>query len=183
MSEIDQETLASSGGGKADRIAPDMVKTASDVISSMPPEELKSMLEMDTSFPGNNPLLKRDSSDHGSGMVNVTPDMLKTASDMMNQMPAEELQKMFKMASTLSGPDPASTEGGLQSNGSRLNTNSEAQKIQEDSTFKEDIGESSTSRGVLLSRNAPQPSFPTSDFDMQEQVRNQMKNPAIREVY
>lgn len=190
MSQADQETLASLGGENTNKkISPDMVKTASNVISNMPPEEFQRMLEMATSFQGDNPLLKRDfsyaslsSSNHGSGMPNVTPDMLQTASDMMNKMPAEELQNMFKMASTLSGKDPASTEGTLQSNGFRLNTDSEAQKIQGHSTFNEDIGESSTSRVGLNSRNASQPSFPSSSSDMQEQVRNQMKNPAMREM-
>ncbi|CAH1439354.1 unnamed protein product [Lactuca virosa] len=50
------------------------------------------------------------------------------------------------------------------------------------STFNEDIGESSTSRGVSNSRNTPQPSFPSSSFDMQEQLKNQMKNPAMHEM-
>nr|KAJ0217225.1 hypothetical protein LSAT_V11C300147690 [Lactuca sativa] len=153
MSESDPETLASMGGGKIEGISPDMVKSASNLISNMQPEEFQRMLEMATSFQGQNSPLN----------PNVTPDMLKTATDMMNMMPPEELQKMSKMAL----------------NGS--NTESEGQE-RDFSTFNEDIGESSTSRGVSNSRNTPQPSFPSSSFDMQEQLKDQMKNPAMREM-
>lgn len=170
MSRADSETLASVGGGKVEGISPDMVKTASNVISSMPPEEFQRMLEMATSFQGNNANL--NSSNHGPGMPNVTPDMFKSATDMMNKMPPEELQKMVKTAS--------STEGASQSN---VSMDSNFQERPESLTFNDDIGESSTSRGVLNSRNTPQPSFPSSSLDMQEQIKNQMKNPAMREVH
>ncbi|CAH1423982.1 unnamed protein product [Lactuca virosa] len=163
MSQSDPETLASMGGGKIEGISPDMVKSASNLISNMQPEEFQRMLEMATSFQGQNSPL--NPSNRGPGMPNVTPDMFKTATDMMNMMPPEELQKMSKMAL----------------NGSGSNTESEGQE-RDFSTFNEDIGESSTSRGVSNSRNAPQPSFPSSSFDMQEQLKNQMKNPAMHEM-
>ncbi|KAI3518403.1 hypothetical protein L1887_07099 [Cichorium endivia] len=99
MSQADPETLGSLGGGKFENISPDMVKTASSVITKMPPEEIQKMLQMSNN---NNGL--------GSGMPNLTADMLKTATDMMSKMPAEELQKMFEMASSLNGQNPIATE-------------------------------------------------------------------------
>ncbi|PWA60676.1 tetratricopeptide-like helical domain, Peptidyl-prolyl cis-trans isomerase, FKBP-type [Artemisia annua] len=180
MSQANPETLASAGGGKLEGISPDMVKTASSLISSMPPDELQRMLEMATSFQeNNNPL---SNSRQGSGMPNVTPDMLKTATEMMNKMPPEDLQNMLNMASSLGGQGSTSTNSVLQSNGSRINKDSNAQGRREKSRINEDIGESSTSRGVSDIRNAPQPSFPGSSLDMQEQIKNQMNNPAMREM-
>lgn len=181
MSQANPETLASAGGGKLEGISPDMVKTASSLISSMPPDELQRMLEMATSFQENNNALSN--SHQGSGMPNFTPDMLKTATDMMNKMPPEELQNMLNMASSLGGQGSTSTNSVLQSNGSRINKDSNAQGRREKSRINEDIGESSTSRGVSDLRNAPQPSFPGSSLDMQEQIKNQMNNPAMREVF
>ncbi|XP_076942804.1 outer envelope protein 61-like [Bidens hawaiensis] len=153
VSQADPETLASVGGGKAEGISPDMVKAASNVITNMPPEEFQNMLEMAASFQGNNPL---NSSNRGPGVSRVTPDMLKTATDMMNKMPPEDLQTMFKMSS--------STDGGLQSNGSRLNVSSEVQERCENTTLNDDIGNSSSS------------------FDMQDQIRSQLNNPAMHDV-
>nr|GEV57800.1 outer envelope protein 61-like [Tanacetum cinerariifolium] len=178
MSQADPETLASAGGGKLEGISPDMVKTASSMISSMPPDELQKMLEMATSFQGNNNPL--NNSNRGSGIPNITPDMLKTATDMMNKMPPEELQNMLNMASSLGGQGSTSTSSAIQSNGSR-NKDSNAQGRRETSRINEDIGESSTSRGVSDLRNTPQPTFPGSS-DMQEQIKNHMNNPAMREM-
>ncbi|GJY57584.1 hypothetical protein Tco_0456699 [Tanacetum coccineum] len=109
-SQADPETLASTGRGNHEGISPDMVKTDSSMVSSMPPDELPRMLEMATSFQrNNNPL---NNSNRGSGIPNVTPDMLKTcipnvtpdmlktSTDMMNKMPPEELQNMLNMESS-----------------------------------------------------------------------------------
>ncbi|CAK9172008.1 unnamed protein product [Ilex paraguariensis] len=71
-------------GGKAEGISPDMVKTASNMISKMSPEELQRMVQMASSFEGENPHLKRssigsnfDSFSPGSVPPDVTPDMLQ----------------------------------------------------------------------------------------------------------
>ncbi|KVI08216.1 outer envelope protein 61 [Cynara cardunculus var. scolymus] len=181
MSQADPETMASLSSGKFESISPDMVKTASNVISKMPPEEFQKMLQMASSFQGENPLLNRsstgssfDSSNHGSGIPNVTPDMLKTANDMMSKMPAEELLKMFEMASSLNGKYPSSAEGGLQSN---RNNSSEGQESRRSSDNGNNV-ESYPSQGFLNSRSAPQPSFPSPSSD----IREQLKNPAMREM-
>ncbi|PSS14548.1 Outer envelope protein [Actinidia chinensis var. chinensis] len=93
MAHADPETLVAMSGGNAEGISPDMVKTASNMISKMSPEELQRMLELASSFQGENPYLKKDSSgsDFNSfrpdpAPPGMTPDMLKMASDMMNRI-------------------------------------------------------------------------------------------------
>uniref|UniRef100_A0A5B7AHY7 Putative outer envelope protein 61 isoform X1 n=1 Tax=Davidia involucrata TaxID=16924 RepID=A0A5B7AHY7_DAVIN len=189
ISHADAEKLAALSGGKDEGISPDMFKTASNMISKMSPEELQRMLQLASSFQGENPYSKRDSLDSnfnsfrpGSIPPNVTPDMLKTSSDMMSKMSAEELQKMFEMASSLKGKDPV-TE--LHSNGVRSDSGSKPPETRENFTVSGDhVGESSSSRGFLNSRSAPfQSSFPNSTADLQEQMKNQMKDPAMRQMF
>lgn len=197
ISQADPETLAAMSSGKNEGISSDMVKTASNVISKMSPEELQRMLQLASSFQGENPSFNRGSRDSnfnnispGPVPADVTPDMLKTASDMMSKMPAEELQKMFEMASSLRGQDSASA---LHSNGERSD-GSNTRKPRETSTLNGvHLSESSSSRGFLDSRSVPQSSFPSSSSpqgsfpssssDLQEQMRNQMKDPALRQVF
>ncbi|KAA8544389.1 hypothetical protein F0562_022401 [Nyssa sinensis] len=180
ISHADPETLAALSGGKAEGISPDMFKTASNMISKMSPEELQRMLQLASSFQGENPYSKKGSFDSnvfrpGSVPPDVTPDMLKTASDMMSKMPAEELQKMFEMASSLKGKEPLSE---LYSNGVRSDSGSKPPETRENFTVKRDhVGESSSSHAPFQS------SFPNSTADLQEQMQNQMKDPAMRQMF
>ncbi|KAJ9542944.1 hypothetical protein OSB04_029450 [Centaurea solstitialis] len=178
MSQADPETMSSLGSGKFENISPDMVKTASNVISKMPPEEFQKMLQMASSFQGDNPLLNRGStgSSDGSSLPNVTPDMLKTASDMMSKMPAEELQKMFEMASSMNGKYPSSIDGGLRPNRNDSSQGQESRRSSADNNGNN--GENNPSQGFLNSRGAAQPSFPSPSSD----IREQLKNPAMREM-
>ncbi|XP_071736254.1 outer envelope protein 61-like isoform X2 [Rutidosis leptorrhynchoides] len=169
MSQADPKTMASLGGGQFESLSPDMMKTASDMISKMPPEEFQKMVQMASSFQGENPLLNGNNNE--SGVPNLTPDMLKSATDMMSKMPPEELQKMFEMASSLNAT-------GLQSNRTNNNSTSVGQQSQRSSVWNESNGESDHSEGLLSSVNAPQPSFPSSSAD----IRSQLKNPAMREM-
>ncbi|XP_071707399.1 outer envelope protein 61-like isoform X2 [Rutidosis leptorrhynchoides] len=168
MSQADPKTMASLGSGQFEGLSPDMMKTASDMISKMPPDEFQKMVQMASSFQGENPLLNRNNNNE-SGVPQMTPDMLKTATDMMSKMPAEELQKMFEMASSLNG-------NGLQSN--RTSNNSVGQGSQRSSIDNENNAGSDPLEGLLSSRSAPQPNFPSSSSD----IRSQLKNPAMREM-
>lgn len=94
ISHTDPDTLAAFSGGKADVLRTEMVKTASNVIGKMSPEELQKLIQMASSFQGENPFLNKGSSDNfGPGSVppNVTPDMLKMATDIMGKMSPEEM--------------------------------------------------------------------------------------------
>ncbi|KAE8676430.1 hypothetical protein F3Y22_tig00111614pilonHSYRG00146 [Hibiscus syriacus] len=121
----------------------------------------------------------------GSVPSNVTPDMLKTATNMMTKMPPEDLQKMFEMAASLKGKDSIPKATAVNSN--RLDSDAEV-KYPESQTasftnVNSDFGEtgSSSSSRSPNSRSA-ESSFPTSTADLQEQMRNQMKDPAMRQM-
>ncbi|KAA3471694.1 outer envelope protein 61-like [Gossypium australe] len=185
ISSADPDTLAAMSGGKVGEVSPDMFKTASNMISKMSPEELQKMVQLASSFPGENPY----TGGFGTGPVppNVTPDMLKTATDMMTKMPTEELQKMFEMAASIKGKDsiPASTAV----NSSRLDSDAEVTypTSQTSSITSENVGfgetTSSSSSRFPNSMNAQSSFPPTSTADLQEQMRNQMKDPAMRQMF
>nr|GME10326.1 outer envelope protein 61 [Ipomoea batatas] len=170
VSRADPETLAALSGSNAEGIPPDMVKTASNIIGNMSPEELQRMVQMASTFQGETPFTKRGSSNStsdsfGPGPVppNMTPDMMKMATDIM--------------ASSFKEKNPATA-----ASVSNSNEQSRAQEIREN--FKvEDIGTSSSSQGLLNSRNGSNSGLSSSTADLQEQMRNQMNDPAMREMF
>ncbi|XP_021278477.1 outer envelope protein 61 [Herrania umbratica] len=186
ISNADPDTLAAMSGGKVGEVSPDMFKTASNMISKMSLEELQKMAQLASSFQGENPYTGPLKNGFGPGSVppNVTPETLKTATDMMTKMPPEELQKMFEMAASLKGTDsiPASTDV----NSNRLGSDAQVKypESQTASLTNENIGfgETSSSSHFPNSMNA-QSSFPASTADLQEQMRNQMKDPAMRQMF
>ncbi|KAK8628999.1 hypothetical protein V6N13_077858 [Hibiscus sabdariffa] len=182
ISSADPDTLAAMGGGKVGEVSPDMFKTASNMISKMSPEELQRMVQLASSFQGETPY----TGGFGPGSVppNVTPDMLKTATDMMTKMPPEELQKMFEMASSLKGKGSIPTATAVNNN--RLDSDAEV-KYPESQTasvtnVKSGFVETGSSSHFPTSMSAKS-SFPTSTTDLQEQMRNQMKDPAMRQMF
>ncbi|KAF5751673.1 Tetratricopeptide repeat (TPR)-like superfamily protein isoform 1 [Tripterygium wilfordii] len=185
VSGSDPETLAAFGGDKAGDISPEMFKTASNMIGKMSPEELQKMLQMASSFQGQNSYPTGGPSRPGLVPPEITPDMLKAASDMMSKMPSEELQKMYEMASSLKGKDAFSTPVASDSNGLSSDTGLRSSEAQENFVAnRNDAGETSSSHTSFSNRrSAPEPSFPASTFDLQEQMRNQMKDPAMRQMF
>lgn len=145
-------------------LSPDMLKTATDMMAKTSPEDLQKMFEMASSLKGNE--ASSSAGFPGSIPPNVTPDMLKMATDMMNKMPPEERQKMFEMASSLRGQEqPSSTaNNGLRSDEYKTRDNLKVNGS--------DAGESSSSQSSFLNPGA----------DLQEQMRNQLKDPAMRQV-
>lgn len=165
ISKTDPDTLASLSGGKAGDMSPDMFKTASSMIGKMSPEEIQKMVKTASSFKGDNPFAPTGTSAE-NGFA-PTPDMLKLASDMMGKMSAEERERMFNMASSLKANAPVST--------------SYASEPRERSSF---VGASSSSgNSSVAPRSGFEASFPSAPpADLQEQMRNQMKDPAMRQV-
>jgi hypothetical protein len=166
ISTTDPNTLASLSGGKAGDMSPDMFKTASSMIGKMSPEEIQKMVQTASSFKGDNPFAPTGApSENGFA---PTADMLKLASDMMGKMSTEERERMFNMASSLKANAPAST--------------SHASEPRERSSF---IGASSSSGDSSVApRSGFEGSFPSAPpADLQEQMRNQMKDPAMRQMF
>lgn len=239
ISHTDPETLSAISGGKVEGISSDMLKTASNVIGKMSPEELQRMFQLASSFKGENSFPKSGSSvSPGSIPPNLSPDMLKTASDMMGKMSPEDLQKMFQMASSLKGNEATPSSSSSSSSAAGFpnspglvppNTTPDMLKMATDMMGKispeerqrmfemasslrgqerapptatsysnglgpddlktrgnlnvngSNVGESSSSQSTNLS--SPQTSFLNPGADLQEQLRNQMKDPAMRQVY
>ncbi|CAN1247667.1 Outer envelope protein 61 [Linum perenne] len=170
ISNTDAETLAALNGGKAGDISPDMFKTATNMIGRMSPDELQKMLQMASSFQRGNPFSNGvDSIGPGSVPPNMSPDMIKAASEMMGNMPPEELQKMFKMASSLRGENAAATS---------------AEPREHISVHGSISGDPSSSSSLFSrSMSADQSGFPSPGGDLQEQLRNQMNDPATRQMF
>lgn len=188
ISNADPDTLASLNAGKSGEFSPEMIKTASNMISKMPPEELQRMVQLASSFQRENEHFPRVPSDSsfgssrlGSVPPSLTPEMLKTATDMMNNMSTDERQKMFEMASSLRSRYSVSTPASLNTDG--LSLSSEVPETQENfAATGDDVGASSSHGSFSNLRSGSQSSFPASTADIQEQMRNQMKDPAMRQV-
>ncbi|CAL1403736.1 unnamed protein product [Linum trigynum] len=185
ISNADPETLASISGGKAADISPDMFKTAANMIGKMSPDELQKMLQMTSSFQGGNPYSNGvDSIRPGAVPPNMSPDMIKTASEMMSNMPPEELQKMVEMASSLRGKDSAAKGGTSRQHASSSSKVSNYTEARESNSLNDKNSGDPSSSGSLFSRSmSDQPSFSSSGGDLQEQLRNQMNDPATRQMF
>lgn len=188
MSNADPDTLAALSAGKSGEYSPDMFKTASNMISKMSPEELQRMVQMASSFQRENEYFPKGSLDSnfgsfrpGSVPPNLTPEMLKTATDMMNNMSTEERQKMLEMASSLRARDSVSTPASLNTDG----LSSKFPETRENSAVNgnNDMGESSSRGSFSNLRSGSRSSFQPSTPGMQEQMRNQMKDPAMRQMF
>lgn len=147
-------------------MSPDMFKTASSMIGKMSPEEIQKMVKTASSFKGDNPFAPTGTCAENNGFA-PTPDMLKLASDMMGKMSPEERERMFNMASSLKANAPVSTSY----------SNAEA------SEPRESLGASGSGNSSVAPRSGFEASFPSAPpADLQEQMRNQMKDPAMRQV-
>ncbi|EXB39675.1 Outer envelope protein 61 [Morus notabilis] len=193
IANADPETLAALNPGSSGEVSADMFRTASNMIDKMSPEELQRMFQLASSFQGDNQSSKggplganSDSFRPGSVPSNLSPDMLKTASDMMSKMSPEELQKMFEMASQLRGKDSSSMPTAFNTYGPSSNIGSRYSGGGESSVVNEtNMGSETSSRASFANSRsvAPPSSFPSSTADMQEQMRNQMKDPATRQMF
>lgn len=167
-----------------------MFKAVSIMINKMSPEELQRMIQIASSFQGENPHANGDSIETnfngfrpGSTPPNMRPDMLKTASDVMSKMSSEDLQKMFEMESALknkvAGQASAAVDPkGISSDpGPRLSESRERSAVNGNNV----VGQPSSGGFFPNSRTNQQSSFSPSTADLQ-QMRNQMNDPAMKQV-
>lgn len=188
ISNADPEALAAlSAGG----MSPDMVKAASDMISGMSPEEIQRMLEMASSLDGKIPASTGDGHNSTARLqtMGMSPDMIKTASDTIRKMSPEELKKMFDMAASMNGKDlpfsmPPDFNSQASQTGSLSGTHASGTSRVPSTTESSDLGDRSYPglfQDSLTSLSSMNPS--TSAASLQEQMRNQMKDPAMRQMF
>lgn len=113
----------------------------------------------------------------------LSPDMVKTVSGMFGRMSPEEIQNMIKMSSTLSRQNPSTSSrfDDITSGHSTMDSSPQSVSVDND-LFEENqnrVGESSTN----LSSSAAFSGMPNFSAEMQEQVRNQMNDPATRQMF
>ncbi|KAL5197353.1 hypothetical protein ABZP36_000865 [Zizania latifolia] len=179
-SSIDPDGLSKLG---MQGMSPQLLKTASNMMASMKPEEIQRIFQVGSSLNGTS----SSPPNLGSNMPEMSPDMFKMASEMFQNMSPDELQNMLNIASNMGGPSIASMrpENKFQSS-SRATTSSTSQRsvdnIQPSSSqnamenpdkilSNRRMGESSSTHGA------------SSTDDMQETMINSMKDPAMRQMF
>ncbi|KAJ6797927.1 outer envelope protein 61-like isoform X1 [Iris pallida] len=176
-------------------MTPEMVKMASDRLSTMSPEDLQKMLDIASSMNVNGSPFSSSTTDAstrksegestaGSQLPAMTPEMIKMASDSMRKMSPEELQKMFEIASSMnvnSTPFPAAPN-----RDSSQISESESRSTAAGSRSVGEFDARLTSTGGVLSNSRADSSslrFPASPTDMNESMRNSMKDPAMSQMF
>ncbi|KAK3124492.1 hypothetical protein QOZ80_7BG0587360 [Eleusine coracana subsp. coracana] len=176
VSKSDSEGLSKFG---MQGMPPELVKTATDMIGTMKPEELQKMFEVASSLNGTSSVAPN----LGSNMPEMSPDMVKMASDMIGKMSPDELQNMLNFASQMGGPSgaPGSSGNNFQPS-SRATTSSSVLRSERPSSSQTIAANSDemlhTQRMGQSSSDAP-----PSTADMQETMRNSMKDPAMRQMF
>ncbi|XP_044323901.1 outer envelope protein 61 isoform X1 [Triticum aestivum] len=159
-------------------MSPELVKTASEMIGTMKPEELQKMFQAASSLTGTNPV----GSNLGPNMPEMSPDMVSMASEMIGKMSPSELQNMMDFASKMGGPGSAPVRPGTGSNirpSSRAETSSNNFQPSSSQTVAENPDEIVNNQSMDHSSS----SSPVSTADMQETMRNSMKDPAMRQMF
>lgn len=161
VSNADAESLSAMGLGG---MSPEIIKTATEMISSMKAEELQKMLEVASSLKGNGPPL---SNMNGHGM---SPEMIRMASDKFSSMSPEELKKMAELSSS------------FNANGMKAASDFSTQRLE--SSSQSSAPAVSTTTGAR-STSGPSSSTTLSEppSDLQETMRNSMKDPAMQQMF
>ncbi|KAL6647026.1 hypothetical protein ACP70R_014463 [Stipagrostis hirtigluma subsp. patula] len=178
VSKSDPEGLSKLG---MQGMSPELVKTASDMIGTMKPEELQKMFEVASSLNGTS----SGAPNLGPNMPEMSPDMLKMASDMIGKMSPDDLQNMLNFASQMGGPSGAPQRSVNDFQSSRVTTSSSPLR-------SENLRSSSSSQTIAETRDEisndqrmgqSSSSVPPSTADLQETMRNSMKDPAMRQMF
>ncbi|KAA3489730.1 outer envelope protein 61 [Gossypium australe] len=161
---------------------PEALRSFQKFISNADPDTLSAL----SGGKGENPYTSPLKNGFGPGSVhpNVTPDMLKSATDMITKMPPEELQKMFEAVASLKRNDSISTSTAVKS--STLDSDAEVKypefQTASVSNGNNGFGETSSS-SRFPNPMSSQSNLPTSTADLQEQMRNQMEDPAMLQMF
>lgn len=157
-------------------MSPELVKTASEMIGTMKPEELQKMFQAASSLTGTNPVAPN----FGSNMPEMSPDMVSMASEMIGKMSPAELQNMMDFASKMGGPGSAPLRPGSNIRpSSRAETSSNNFQPSSSQTVAENPDEIVNSQSMDHSSS----SSPVSTANMQETMRNSMKDPAMLQMF
>lgn len=175
VSNADPNSLTSMGLGG---MSPDIIKTATDMVGSMKTEELQKMLEVASSLQGNGG--SRFSNMNGNVM---TPELIRMASDKISRMSPEELKKMYEFSSSLNTNSMASASDVRITKRSESTSQSSVPEMNSSSRLHE--AGTSSNRGLYSSATLSQApsSFSSSSSDLQETMRNSMKDPAMQQVF
>ncbi|KAL0926453.1 hypothetical protein M5K25_002687 [Dendrobium thyrsiflorum] len=161
VSNADAESLSAMGLGG---MSPEIIKTTTEMISSMKAEELQKMLEVASSLKGNGPSF---SNMNGHGM---TPELIRMASDKISAMPPDELKKMYEFSSSFNA-NSMKAASDFSTQRSESSSQSSIPAVNTSARTRNTSGQSSS---TTLSE-------PPSD--LQETMRNSMNDPAMRQMF
>ncbi|THU52315.1 hypothetical protein C4D60_Mb10t02710 [Musa balbisiana] len=161
-------------------MSPEMIKTATNMIGKMKPEELQKMFQVASSLNERGP----DVSRLGSKFPEMTPEMIKMASDTVSKMSPEDLQNMLKVSSSLNVNNTPLTAA-TDVCGRRPESGFQSSEAAGTSSFKYSGLEESNSGASFLDSRVGQSSssIPPSPAALQESMQNSMKDPAMRQMF
>jgi hypothetical protein len=161
ISNTDPEVLSRLNAQQG--MSPDMIKTATDMIKTMKPEELQKMFQVASSLNQTGPLGANPAQNLRPNM----PEMVKMASETISKMSPEDLQRMMSTTSSSLGAN----RGGSSSSSEGRNEGGPLPSVLPDSL---------TRRQGAIERGDSSASAP--DADLQEAACSTMNDPAMRQV-
>lgn len=144
-------------------MSPEIINTATKMISSMKAEELQKMLEVASSLKGSGAPFP-NMNDQG-----LSPELIRMTSDKISSMPSEELKKFYDVSSSFNA---SSMKAGSNFSIQRSENSSQSSVT----TVNPSAGTRSTRQQSSSNTLSESPS------DLQEAMRNSMNNPAMRQV-
>ncbi|XP_078162423.1 tetratricopeptide repeat (TPR)-like superfamily protein [Carex rostrata] len=165
VSNTDPEVLSRLSAQQG--MSPDVIKTATDMIKTMKPDELQKMFQVASSLNQAGPLGSNSAPNVRTNMPEMSPEMVKMASETISKMSPEDLQRMMSTASSSLG---ANRGGGSSSPEGRSEGGSMPSVLS--GGFARRQG--ATERGESSVANA--------DADLQEAARSTMNDPAMRQM-
>jgi len=166
-------------------IPPEMIKTATDMIGKMKPDELQNMLKVasslqrkDLSTPG----VVNDS--NGPKLTEMTPEMVYFAAENFKKMSPDELQKIVEVAS--SAKQNSSTFSADTSNSRREESRGNPFVSVTNGTPPFSRNHNSVGNTVnpfSYPEAGSSSSIPTTSPDLQNSLKNSMKDPAMQKMF